>query len=179
MSDSLDDHDHFSEGDFLRLFAFSEEALRAYARVMLPNWEAVDDVLQEASVVMWRKLGQLQAETEFLPWAKVIVRFEALKFRRNRARDPHEFGDDVFELLADEADTQDEPTAARERTALRWCLSKLSPDQQELVLLPYREHGAVDQLARQMGRSANVFYKKIGRLREKLLACVEAQLAKP
>ena len=40
------------ESDFLRLFVKHEQALRAFARVMLPTWESVDEVMQESSVVM-------------------------------------------------------------------------------------------------------------------------------
>jgi|GEM_PF-4767513 len=36
-----------TEADFLRLFVKHEEALRAFARVLLPSWEAVDDVEKE------------------------------------------------------------------------------------------------------------------------------------
>ena len=67
-----------SEGDFMRLFVRHEPALRAYARSILHDWEAVDDALQEASVTMWEKLAQLGDESGFLPWAKVILRFKCL-----------------------------------------------------------------------------------------------------
>jgi RNA polymerase sigma-70 factor (ECF subfamily) len=46
--------------------------------VSLPDWDAVDDVLQDASVIMWQKLSQLDDEDGFLPWGKVIVRFPLL-----------------------------------------------------------------------------------------------------
>jgi len=36
-----------AEADFVRLFARHELALRNYARLILPDWGAVDDVLQE------------------------------------------------------------------------------------------------------------------------------------
>ena len=78
-----------SEEKFLRVFLQNEDDLRSYCRALLPTWEAVDEAMQEASVVMWRKLGQLRKESEFLPWAKVIVRFESLKARRTFARDRH------------------------------------------------------------------------------------------
>lgn len=52
---------------------------------------------------MWRKLAQLESADGFLPWAKVIVRFEALRLRREHARDRQIFGDAVLELLANEA----------------------------------------------------------------------------
>ncbi|WP_044302724.1 sigma factor, partial [Rhodopirellula sallentina] len=67
-----------SESDFMRLFVQHELALRAYARSILPTWNAVDDAIQEASVTMWQKFSQLDTEDGFLPWAKVIVRFKCL-----------------------------------------------------------------------------------------------------
>ena len=166
-----------SEEKFLRVFLQSEDDLRSYARALVPTWEAVDEVMQDASVVMWRKLDQLKNESEFLPWAKVIVRFESLKARRTFARDRHQFGDDVFELLAADEGCPDEDELASEREALKCCLGKLDGAQRELVLTPYRGHGAVSDLAEDSGRSVNSLYKKIGRLREKLTQCVENQLA--
>lgn len=168
---------HLAESDFLRLFVKHEEALRAFARVLLPTWEAVDEVMQEASVVMWKKLGQLESADGFLPWAKVIVRFEALRLRREHARDRHVFSDEVFELLANESADVPEALWERERAALRDCLAQFTPPHRELVLAPYAGEGRVTRLAEQAGRSVNSLYKLLGRLREKLLQCVENRLA--
>ena len=63
-----------SEADFVRLFARHELALRNYARLILPDWSAVDDVLQDASITMWESRQQLRDDSGFLPWGKVIVR---------------------------------------------------------------------------------------------------------
>ena len=60
------------QSDFMRLFVRHERDLRVFARSLLPNWPAVDDVLQEASVVMWKKLHQLEQEEGFFTWARVI-----------------------------------------------------------------------------------------------------------
>ena len=166
-----------SEEQFLRVFLKSENDLRSYARALLPTWDAVDETMQNASVVMWRKLDQLRDESEFLPWAKVIVRFEALKARRTVARDRHQFGDDVFELLAADDFSDDEAAMENERNAMTGCLGKLDPAQRELILTPYRGHGAILELATQSGRTVNSLYKKIGRLREKLAQCIEHELA--
>lgn len=169
--------DRTSNELFLKVFLQNEDDLRAYARALLPNWEAVDEVMQEASVVMWRKLDQLQNEDEFLPWAKVIVRFEALRARRTYARDRHQFGDDVFELLAADESAPDQEGLLRERSAMKDCLASFDAAQRELILLPYRGHGSVIELAESSGRTVNSLYKKIGRLREKLAQCIEAKLA--
>ena len=69
-----------SEAEFLRLLLHHENALRAFARCLLPHWDAVDDVLQDASIVMWQKIDQLENSDGFLPWGKVIVRFHCLRY---------------------------------------------------------------------------------------------------
>ena len=166
------------EGQFLQIFLRNENDLKSYARALLPTWAAVDDVMQEASLVMWRKPDQLQNDDEFLPWAKVIVRFECLKARRTAARDRHWFSDEVFDLLADsesESGTADDELLA-EREALDGCLGKMDESQRELVLLLYRGHGEVADLAEESGRSVNALCKKIRRLREKLGKCIGEQL---
>ena len=43
-------HDTIDQSDFMRLFVRHERDLRVFARGLLPNWPAVDDVFQEASV---------------------------------------------------------------------------------------------------------------------------------
>ncbi|CAN5769813.1 sigma-70 family RNA polymerase sigma factor [soil metagenome] len=166
-----------AEGDFLRLFVKHEEALRSYARVLLPTWESVDEVIQESSVIMWKKLAQLDAAENFLPWAKVIVRFEAMRLRRDHARDRHVFGDDVLDLLAQEAAEVHEDRWVLEREFLRHCLNQLAPHHRELVLAPYAGEGRVTRLSEETGRTINSLYKLLGRLREKLTRCVEAKLS--
>jgi RNA polymerase sigma-70 factor (ECF subfamily) len=165
-----------SERDFLRLFLRHAAALQSFARVLLPNWVSVDEVLQEASVVMWKKLGQLDSEEGFLPWAKMIVRFEALRLRRDYARDRHVFSDELLDLLANESEKVGEDLWERERLALQSCLQQLDPDHRVLVLAPYSGDGRVTRIALETGRTVNSLYKLLGRLREKLMQCVELKL---
>lgn len=71
MTDPSHQSRQLSEGEFMRLFVKHEPALKAFARSLLPDWTAVDDALQEASVTMWEKLGQLRDADGFLPWAGI------------------------------------------------------------------------------------------------------------
>ena len=160
----------------MRLFVVHEPVLRAYARTLLPNWEAVDDVLQESSVAMWKKLDQLEDERGFLPWAKVIVRFEALRARRRVARDRLVLSEEAISKLADHELNVSHDLLERERDALKRCLAKLSEEHRRLVMMPYLEAGGLTQLAERTRRSANSLYKLLGRLREKLRICVEQEL---
>ena len=165
-----------SQSDFMRLLMKHEPALRAFSRSLLPDWHLVDEVIQEASVTLWQKFDQLRDEEGFLPWAKVVVRFKCLseigKLRRNR----HVFSEGVLEMLADEAEAFDVEEREQSMRALRTCLNRFSPPHQELLLAPYSGDGRVTALAEQAGKSANALYKLLGRLREKLTACIQSNL---
>lgn len=161
---------------FEDLFAEYEVAFRAYARSMLPSWDAVDEVLQSASLIMWRKLDEVDIPKGFLPWGKCIVRFEVQKYRRSKARDRHVFEPELIELLAKHQEEADDVDLDKERRALDDCLSEVSDASRELVLAPYREHGYITNLAEASGRTRNSLYKQIRRIRGKLEDCVEQKL---
>ena len=165
-----------SEGEFMRLFVKHEPALRAFARSMLPDWTLVDDALQEASVTMWEKLGQLRDEEGFLPWAKVILRFKCLSLVAALRRQRYVLSDAVLELIADEATAMEAEDFAEIRRALTPCLAQFSQAHQELLLAPYAGEGRVKELANECGKSVNSLYKLLGRLREKLGTCIRGQL---
>lgn len=168
-----------NEARFLRLFVKNEAGLRAYARTLLPTWEAVDDVLQNASIVIWSKLEQLNDDSGFLAWARVIVRFEALRARRKHARDRLVFDEDLTKLLADTAENLTEPEPLQCQHALKICLAKMRSKHRALLLAPYSSETSVKELAADSGVTPNSFYKLIGRLREKIIRCVEVEITGP
>ena len=164
------------EADFMRLFVQHEPVLRAYARTMLPDWNFVDDALQESSVTMWQKLAQLESDDGFLPWAKVIVRYKCLQTVDRLRRERPLLSDEVLKLLAVEAEKTTAAEFSEMRSALSICMKEFTQSQQELLLAPYGSAGRVKELADQAEKSANAFYKLLGRLRAKLTSCVHARL---
>ena len=166
----------FEESNFMRLFVRHECDLRAYARTLLPTWEAVDDTIQEASVVMWKKREQLEDESGFVPWARTIVRFESLKTRRRAARDRLMLSEQTINKLADQAAESPEGLLDQERAAMQICLGKFTDEHRKLLLAPYLTSGGVRDIAEQSNRTANSLYKLLGRLREKLSHCVQRRL---
>lgn len=160
----------------MRLLMVHEPALRAFARSLLPDWNAVDEAIQEASLTLWQKFDQFRDEAGFLPYAKVIVRFKCLSAVGAMRRDRHVFSDGVLEMLADEADALEADDQGAARAALRACLANFSEPHQELLLAPYAGDGRVRTIAEQSGKSANALYKLLGRLREKLSDCVRRNL---
>ena len=164
---------------FDTLFRKHETTLRLYARTMVPDWSGVDEVLQTAALVMWKKFDKLENEEGFLPWARVVVRFEAKALCRRLARDRHVFAPELLDILATEQEQlEDEelPSIEEAQSALESCLQKLNEPSRALVLAPYQGHGTVSKLADETGRTRNSLYKQIRRIRAKLEQCVSEEM---
>ena len=58
------------------------------------DWNAVDDVMQMVSLVMWRKWHEFDGGSDFMLWARVITRFEVLEAIRSVPR--HLFVDEAL-----------------------------------------------------------------------------------
>jgi RNA polymerase sigma-70 factor, ECF subfamily len=164
-------HDHF-----LRLFMEHEESLRVFVRSLLFSREEEREVMQEVAVVLWRKFDAEMDSLAFCRWAFGVARMEALAFRRDRARDRHTFGDEVFELLGQLVMEQSDALEA-ERRALGTCLQKLPVEQRELVQAAYAPGVKIENLAAQLGRTAMALYKNLHRIRLTLMDCARRVLA--
>lgn len=161
---------------FVTLFTRNEPALRAFTRSLLPSWDDAVEVMQNTSLVLWRKFDTFDQNTEFLKWAFVVARFEVLKYRRTIARDRHIFDEDLVNRLAEEAADESDSLEA-ERRALQSCLAKLPEQQQVLVKSAYEPGTKIKDLARQIGKSATALYKTLNRTRQQLLTCIEQTVA--
>ena len=164
-------------GSFLRLFLEHEESLRGFVRSLVPTLEDAREVMQEAAAVLWRKFDELETAEDFRRWAFGVAKFEALAFMRDRARDRLVFGDEVFMLLAQEAEEAALDSDAESR-ALEECLQKLPQTQRALVEAAYAPGVRMDELARGSGRSAMSLYKSLHRIRMALVDCTRLVLKK-
>lgn len=160
---------------FVRLFVSHESRLRGFLQALLPSWEDVDDVLQETSLVAWRKFAQFEPGTDFMAWAATIARFEARRHARARARDRLVFGEDLLEQIADEA-LDEAGEREREHRALRRCLDKLPEGQSRALELAYRPGIKFHEAARLAGKPVQGYYKALQRIRAALADCVQGEL---
>ncbi len=162
---------------FVRLYTKVERDLRQFIRSLLPSWNDADEVLQLAALVLWKKFekfesGGVEEETDFIRWACVVARFEALSYRKKMARDKLVFSDEIFDLMAEEAE-EDVELRQKEHQALEGCLSKLTPVQNEFIKLAYTPGVKVKDLAEESGVRPEAFYMRLNRLRKKLQDCVK------
>src|SRR5262249_13682086 len=86
---------------FLRLFLQNERRVYAYILTLLPNRADADDVLQEASLVMWDKFDAEHPPTDFAAWGCRIAYFKILDFCKKRQRSRVLFSQAMLERVAE------------------------------------------------------------------------------
>jgi RNA polymerase sigma-70 factor, ECF subfamily len=162
--------------EFVDLYSKFYSRLQFYLMALLPTANDAADVLQETSLILWKKFDSYESGTNFYAWACKIARLQALKYRQRLGRSAQLLDEAVLELLADQAvsETMD-PTAMMD--ALAFCLEQLSERDRSLIRRRYQPNISVQELASEIGRSANALSKLLGKIRRVLLECVEHQLA--
>jgi RNA polymerase sigma-70 factor (ECF subfamily) len=160
---------------FLTLFTANEPAIRAYARRLVPTRHDAGDVMQAVSLVLWKKFHELDQPDGFRKWAFGVARYEALAWLRNKVRDRLVLADDVLQTVARES-ARDEERLSAQRDALESCLGKLPTQQRTEILAAYAPSVAIQEVARQSGRTVAAFYQWLHRMRVQLLECTRKAL---
>ena len=145
-------------------------------RNILPGWGDVDEVMQQTSLVLWKKFEDYEDGSNFTSWACVVARFEALRYKRDKARDKHIFSDELIEILAEETDKHRDKLES-ETKALQSCLQKLPEKQRKLTLSAYSGDRNIKEVAELFGRTATAMYKALNRIRTNLLKCIKTETA--
>ncbi len=163
---------------FLRLFLQNERRLYAYVLTLLANRADADDVLQEASLVMWDKLDERQPPADFAAWGCRIAYFKVLDFRKKRQRSRVQFSQALLERIAETAVEQAAALQLDERReALAGCVEKLPARDRDLLTRRFGDGVSIQTLASQAGRSPDAIYKALARIRRGLFECVTRRLA--
>ena len=162
---------------FVQLFVETEPALRSFILSQIGNWADMNEILQQTSLILWRKFDQYEEGTNFRSWSFKIARYEILNFLKKQRRSRLVFCDETLELLAVD-EPEEEDYLEEQRHALAECLEKLKPDQRALLRECYEDGNTMKEVARVQRRSLDALYKSIQRLRASLLKCVERVVAK-
>jgi len=163
--------------DFLRLWTKHERELRAFVRACVPRAGEVDEVMQEVSLVAWRKFSTLVEPAQFPKWACLIARYEILMARRRHARDRLVLDEDILEKLAEEG-AEEMSLRHRQLELLDGCIAKLPRDRRDLALAAYAPGASIKELAGRLGRTEGALYQLLARIRQDLVQCVERSLAR-
>ncbi len=161
--------------EFLKLYTAHEVRLRAFALSLVPSWADAEEVVQQASLVMWQKFGSFQLGTRFFSWAARIVHLTAKDHRKRQRRGVVYFGEGFAEMVAEETAQAADELAERERV-LSECIKKLKPKHRNLLDLRYREDHSGERIAGVVGTSVDAVYQSLARIRKALFDCVNRGL---
>lgn len=161
---------------FVQLLTQNQLRLRTYIFTLVRDSSHADDILQEASIALWKKRESFDTSRDFFRWACGIALIEVLRHRRKAAADRLQFDEALVNLLAEEYIEHAEESDRR-RAALPDCLNKLSEQDRWLVSARYSSGITVKQIAEQLGRPLSTVYSSLARIRESLYRCVEHSIA--
>jgi RNA polymerase sigma-70 factor (ECF subfamily) len=162
---------------FLSRFLKAERRIFAYILTLLPNRADAEDVLQEVSVIMWEKFDEREPPEDFVAWGCRIAYFRVRDYRRWQRRQRVVFSEAMLERMA-ETLSKPAPLQLDARSeALAHCLAKLARRDRELLAERLKEGASVRSTAESLGRSVDVVYKALARIRRALHDCVARALA--
>jgi RNA polymerase sigma-70 factor (ECF subfamily) len=126
------------------LLAHADTLLRPFATLMLRDTDAVDDVLQDALLIVYRKLGTLREPRAFAAWARRIAGREIFRaLRGQRAYD--QVHDPLPPDFPDGAEPPETPDGLMER--LPTLLERVSPASRAVLALHYIDDLSLDEIA--------------------------------
>jgi len=154
---------------FKALYEATSRRLFGVALLILRRRDLAEDVLQEAYVRIWTQARQFDPERgPALAWLSRIVRNLAIdQIRREKGR-----ADDI----ADHADTLSAPAAPlAERADLSRGLSRLKPDQRQILKLAFVQGYTHEELVERLGVPLGTAKSRVRRGLEQLRAYFDAE----
>lgn len=176
MDDRSATNDGASQERIIRLLAQTQERLQRYVLVLLPDWDAAQEIVQNTHVVIWRKSAEFHsaADEGFYRWAKQIAYYEVKKYLAKQAAQPTLLDPETAALISEEFDALDDSLDER-RQQLAACIEKLPPRDREVLKLRYWKEYGVAAVADRMGKTVDAIYKSLQRIRRSLLRCIQRE----
>lgn len=159
-----------------QLFVRHQTVVLAYVLSLEPNLADAQDIVQEVFLTISRKADTFTAGTNFPAWACAVARYQTLGFQRQRARRVCTLDEDVIALLED-GRTVDGPRFEEEVSVLKSCLLKLAPRARELIWARYHRQRMPEDIAEEIGWTANAVRVALSRARTLLRDCLTSRIA--
>ena len=168
------EQNHPNDQEFETLLNENRHRLHGFALAMVGNrWDA-DDLLQSTYVVLWEKRQQFEHGTNFLAWARKILRFHVLNhWRREKIRQHQPLLDDHLEAAVTERMEERELEFTRHRKALQHCLQSLPDRQRQAISAHYFEEKSIPEVSEKIGLKPNALSQLLFRARTSLMACMQ------
>jgi RNA polymerase sigma-70 factor, ECF subfamily len=162
---------------FVEVFQEHYRQLFGYVYTLVRNYTDAEDVVQQTSLVLWKKFDEYQPNRNFFTWACGAARREALMFLRHRRRYRTHFSEAFqLKLAATMAGIRPQVLNARAQ-ALDDCVRSLPENQRELMLQCFGGIKSVAIVAQENGRSTHSIYSSLRNIRKKLIECIDRSVS--
>ena len=152
----------------------------AYARSLLGNYAAAEDVVQEGMLVVVKKFELFQEGTSMLAWCRSIVRIEVLRAKQRHRRERsliERLLDDAIDAAFDEFQTarrRDDVESWRE--ALDRCFERVPERGRGVLRARFVDELSYQQIGERVGMTIEAVRKALFRLKKQVRSCVETSL---
>ena len=168
----LDEHEQLR---FMRLWTAAQPAVTGYIRALVRDRSLADEVLQETSLVLFRRFDEYDDQRPFVAWALGIAKFQILGLQRDSARNRVAFDSDLLAKFTEKW-AELAPAASDRSLHLEDCIQQLAARARKIVHLRYYDDLSAEEIAKQIGGTGAAVRVALQRVRQQLRECVERQL---
>jgi RNA polymerase sigma-70 factor, ECF subfamily len=158
--------------EFINLLADCQSRVRATVYALVRNMHDVEDIYQQACLVMWRKFDTYRPGTPFVKWACSVAYLEVMKHLSQRGGDARFSREFVESFAAWEKSMPPEAGNPRQQ-ALYPCMDRLNEGDRQILQLRYWDRLSVLEIAAKLGRAPQSVSNTLGRIRMQLFECIE------
>ena len=149
-------------------------SLRTLAAFLLPNANAVDDVVQMTILRAYDQWSGFDVDKQPGPWLRTILRFMIKTEIRKRFRETEnkeKFQNEWFKIISSE--DKEEDVDENIHDFLTDCKNELAPKSKELIILKYEDNESCSFISEKMQTSLSWVTTTLSRTRLQLKKCIE------
>ena len=159
---------------FMWHWTASQPSVGNFIQALVRDRATAEDLLQETALVLFRRFAEYDEQRPFVAWALGIARYQVLGMRRDLARSPLVFDDELLEKFtaawAEQAVEQSDHGAN-----LETCIDRLASHARHLIRMRYFEELNAEQIALRIGGNGASIRVTLQRIRGQLRNCIERQ----
>ena len=130
----------------------NERRVFTYILTLLPNVADAQDVLQETSIVLWRKFAEYRPGSDFTAWAFRVAQNMVRNYRAKQRRCRVKFDERLLAAVAGDVESMREELDFA-RSATVDCVDELPPADRDLLRRRYETGATIKSVAEAVGRS--------------------------
>jgi RNA polymerase sigma-70 factor (ECF subfamily) len=154
----------------------NDKRIYAYILSFVPNASDADDIMQEASAVMWRKFSSFSPTMDFVAWAITIARYQILSYFKKKKQSKAHFSPALVNSLQEEVEKA-LPEMDRRLGALERCIQKLMQVDKYILKLRYEREFTLENIGAHISKSTRATYYSLVRIHKSLMQCIKQTLA--